>query len=113
MVALAWPRRSETTSPGWPWTATSGTILLVDQQGTALTAGLMYDDTRAAGEVERVNQAGDAVWRDLGYQRMQPAWALPNLLWLLREHPDLIPRARLAHQNDFINRRLVGRDVPT
>jgi sugar (pentulose or hexulose) kinase len=93
--------------------ATSGTILLVDQQGTPLTAGLMYDDTRAAGEVERVNQAGDAVWRDLGYQRMQPAWALPKLLWLLREHPDLVPNARLAHQNDFINRRLVGRDVPT
>ena len=73
----------------------------------------MYDDTRAADAVERVNEAGAAVWRDLGYQRMQPAWALPKLLWLLREYPDLIPRARLAHQNDFINTRLVGHEVPT
>jgi D-ribulokinase len=93
--------------------ATSGTVLLTDQHGDPLTPGLMYDDTRAAGYVEWVNQAGEAVWRDLGYQRMQPAWALPKLLWLLREHPDLVPRARLAHQNDFINTRLVGHHVPT
>ena len=93
--------------------ATSGTVLLVDRDGDPLTAGLMYDDTRAAGDVERVNVVGEQVWRDLGYQRMQPAWALPKLLWLLREHPDLIPGARLAHQNDFINTRLVGHEVPT
>ena len=93
--------------------ATSGTVLLVDHRGNPLTAGLMYDDTRAADMVERVNEVGAAVWRDLGYQRMQPAWALPKLLWLLREHPDLIAGARLAHQNDFINSRLVGHEVPT
>jgi D-ribulokinase len=93
--------------------ATSGTVLLVDHRGNPLTAGLMYDDTRAADMVERVNEVGAAVWRDLGYQRMQPAWALPKLLWLLREHPDLIAGARLAHQNDFINIRLVGHEVPT
>ena len=93
--------------------ATSGTVLLTDRDGAPLTAGLMYDDTRAAGDVERVNVVGEQVWRDLGFQRMQPAWALPKLLWLLREHPDLIPGARLAHQNDFINTRLVGHEVPT
>ncbi|MBA2560238.1 MAG: carbohydrate kinase [Propionibacteriales bacterium] len=93
--------------------ATSGTVLLMDHQGRPLTAALMYDDTRAAGEVDRVNEAGDAVWTELGYRRMQPAWALPKLLWMLREYPELAADARLAHQNDFINRRLVGDDVPT
>lgn len=93
--------------------ATSGSVLLMDRHGTALTTALMYDDTRAAGELERVNEAGDALWTELGYRRMQPAWALPKLLWLLREHPDLIRDSRLAHQSDFINRRLVGREVPT
>ena len=44
---------------------------------------------------------------------MQPAWALPKLLWLLREHPDLIPGARLAHQNDFINTPARRARVPT
>ena len=93
--------------------ATSGTVLLVDPDGTPLTPGLMYDDTRAAAEVDRVNEVGGAVWRELGYQRMQPAWALPKLLWLLREHADLVPRARLAHQSDLVTGRLAGAPVAT
>ncbi|WP_214411881.1 FGGY-family carbohydrate kinase [Sphaerisporangium fuscum] len=90
--------------------ATSGTVLLTAPDGRPLTPGLMYDDRRAAGEVDRVNAAGAQVWERLGYRRMQPPWALPKLLWLLREAP---PGARLAHQNDFVNRRLVGREVAT
>lgn len=92
---------------------TSGTILLVDADGDPLTPALMYDDTRAAAEVARVNAAGEQVWRELGYQRMQPAWALPKLLWLIGAHPDVLEGARLAHQTDFVNRRLVGGDVAT
>ncbi len=91
---------------------TSGTILLVDRSGRALTPGLMYDDTRATEEACRANEAGGAIWPSLGY-RMQPSWALPKLLWLLREHRDVMPRARLAHQTDFINHRLAGREVPS
>jgi D-ribulokinase len=89
---------------------TSGTILLVDRSGKALTSGLMYDDTRALDETCRVNEAGAAVWTALGY-RIQPSWALPKLLWLLREHRSVIPGARLAHQADFINCRLAGHEV--
>ena len=93
--------------------ATSGTVLLTDPDGNPLTAALMYDDTRAADQVARINEVGGHVWTELGYRRMQPAWALPKLLWLIREHPDLIGRARLAHQNDVINQHLVGHPVPT
>lgn len=93
--------------------ATSGTVLLTDTDGHPLTAALMYDDTRAADQVARINEVGGAVWAELGYRRMQSAWALPKLLWLLREHPGLIGVARLAHQSDVINRRLVGHQVPT
>ena len=92
--------------------ATSGTILLVDRKGSPLTPGLMYDDTRATGFVDRVNEAGDRVWAELGYCRMQPSWALPKLLWLLEAYPLLPHGARLAHQSDFISGRLVGREVP-
>ncbi|MCG5213172.1 carbohydrate kinase [Streptosporangium sp. KLBMP 9127] len=93
-------------------TATSGTVLLTDRDGDPVTPALMYDDRRAAAEVERVNEVGDAVWSRLGYRRMQAMWALPKLLWLLREHADVVPGARLTHQNDFVNRRLIGHDVP-
>ncbi len=93
---------------------TSGTVLLVDAaDGSPLSSGLMYDDTRAAEYVDRVNEAGGGVWASLGYRRMQPAWALPKLLWLLAERPELAGRAKLAHQADVINRALVGTEVPS
>ncbi|MGD0862300.1 MAG: FGGY family carbohydrate kinase [Candidatus Limnocylindrales bacterium] len=92
--------------------ATSGTILLVDRHGSPLTPGLMYDDSRATDYVDRVNAAGERVWAELGYCRMQPFWALPKLLWLLAAYPQLPRGARLAHQSDFVSRRLVGREAP-
>ncbi|MFI7635751.1 FGGY-family carbohydrate kinase [Nonomuraea sp. NPDC049400] len=88
--------------------ATSGTILLTDSSGRALTPALMYDDRRA--DAGRANEVGAPVWERLGYRRMQPNWALPKLLWLLADAPE---GARLAHQNDFVNRRLVGHEVAT
>jgi D-ribulokinase len=89
---------------------TSGTILLCDKSGNALTPGLMYDDARATDEAQHANEVGVAIWASLGY-RMQPSWALPKLLWLLREHRDVISHARLTHQADFINRQFAGCEV--
>jgi sugar (pentulose or hexulose) kinase len=90
---------------------TSGTIALVDDAGDPLTPGLMYDDSRAGEEAQRVNEVGDAVWDALGY-RIQSSWALPKLLWLLREGRDPARGARLAHQVDIVTRRLIGSEVP-
>lgn len=93
--------------------ATSGTLLLLGPAGEPVTAGIMYDDTRATEEAAVVNEAGAATWAALGYQRMQPAWALPKLLWLLRNHQRAQDATRLAHQSDIVNRRLVGHEVAT
>jgi len=90
---------------------TSGTVLLVDSAGEPVWPALMYDDSRVVDDAGRANEVGAAVWDSLGY-RMQPSWALPKLLWLLREHGERGHGARLAHQVDFVTRRLVGREVP-
>ncbi|QDQ15088.1 FGGY-family carbohydrate kinase [Streptomyces spectabilis] len=90
--------------------ATSGTILLADASGTPLTPGLMYDDGRAAEQAVRVNTAGAAVWRELGYRSMQPSWALPKLRWLL-DHAAYPADARLLHQADLVTWRLAGHQV--
>ena len=89
---------------------TSGSILLVDQSCKPLTRGLMYDDSRALNESRIANEVGASTWSSLGY-RTQPSWALPKLLWLLRENPGLARSGRLAHQADFINCRLAGHEV--
>jgi D-ribulokinase len=92
---------------------TSGTILLVDGDGRPLTPGLMYDDNRAVEETKRANELGAPVWEMLGYNRMQASWGLPKLLWLLRQYDVSSAGAHLAHQSDFINRRLTGQAVAT
>ncbi|MEV5981066.1 FGGY family carbohydrate kinase [Streptomyces sp. NPDC052114] len=93
---------------------TSGTILLADAHGAPLTPGLMYDDGRAAAQAARVNDAGAAVWQELGYRTMQPSWALPKLLWLLEHEPAAAGTGvRLLHQPDLITWRLAGHQVPS
>ena len=47
----------------------------------------MYDDGRAADQAAAVNEAGGAVWQELGYRTMQPSWALPKLRWMLDHAP--------------------------
>ena len=98
---------SATEIAGLAVDATSGTILLMDENLRPLTAGLMYDDARALEEAELVNRAGGALWDEMSY-RMQPSWALPKLLWL-HQHGEISRGARLAHQSDYINARLAGR----
>lgn len=88
--------------------ATSGTILLADQHGQPLTAGLMYDDARAVEQARRVTVAGAALWESWGY-RPQPSWALPKLLWLGDHRTDLSGGTRLLHQADYLTGKLVGR----
>ena len=56
---------------------TSGTVVLVDADGHAVSPGVMYDDARGADHVERVREAGAALWDRLGY-RVGATWALPT-----------------------------------
>jgi sugar (pentulose or hexulose) kinase len=97
---------------------TSGTFLLADADGTPRTSALMYDDARAVEESGAVQAAGGPLWAGLGYA-MQPAWALPKLVWLRRRGPadvrrDLAAGAlRLLHCADFLGMRLNGTQVAT
>lgn len=55
--------------------STSGTFVLQDARGRAAGPGLMYDDTRAAADAVRVQEAGAAIWERMGH-RVQAGWAL-------------------------------------
>jgi D-ribulokinase len=91
--------------------ATSGTVLLTDADGEPLTPGLMYDDGRATVETPRVVTEGAELWHKLGY-RPQASWALPKLLWLLKNTFESPQGTKLAHQADFLTGRLTGSPTP-
>lgn len=91
--------------------ATSGTVVVMDSRLHARGPALMYDDSRAVEEAVEVDNVGSFRWREMSY-RMQPSWALPKIVWLLRN--GFVPHGtRLLHQNDFINARLAGRMLAT
>lgn len=91
--------------------ATSGTVVVVDDRGRPLTMGIMYDDARGAAHTARANDAGSVVWSRLGY-RMQDSWALPTIV-SLRADGTLADGRRIVHQPDLITARLVGTRVPS
>lgn len=91
--------------------STSGTFVLQDAAGAAVGPGVMYDDTRGASALARVQRLGAATWATLGY-RMQASWALPKIAALAAA--GAIPRGHtVAHQADHIVARLAGHPVAT
>ncbi|MDL5158308.1 FGGY-family carbohydrate kinase [Actinomycetospora termitidis] len=79
---------------------TSGTVVAVDGAGRPCAPGIMYDDARGQGHVERVREVGAEVWARLGY-RVGGSWALPTLL-------ALGPAPGHRHQTDVVTAHLVG-----
>jgi D-ribulokinase len=47
---------------------TSGTVLLTGRDGTPRTPGLMHDDSRAGALAAQAQEAGAALWEQLGYR---------------------------------------------
>jgi sugar (pentulose or hexulose) kinase len=88
--------------------STSGTFLLTDTAGRAVTPALMYDDARAADYRDRIVDADPDRWAT----SMQPTWALPKLLWLAAAGHDL-NHHRIVHSADFVAAHLVGHPVAT
>ena len=84
---------------------TSGTVMLADLAGAALTPALMYDDNRAQAEAAAIEAVAPRESAAHG-----TASGLAKLLWLLH-HGHTDGAARVLTQTDFINRQLLGRNA--
>jgi len=86
---------------------TSGTVVLVDANLVPVSAGILYNDGRAAGYGARIDAvAGEFIERH-GYG-FKDNFALPRLLWLAEHDPSFGGARWALHQSDFINARLAG-----
>lgn len=81
---------------------TSGTLLLTDADGTPTTPALMYHDTRASAQAQRMATLAP---RDSGAHGASSS--LAKLLWLLEHYPDK-PHTHALHQADWIAGKLAG-----
>jgi sugar (pentulose or hexulose) kinase len=89
--------------------ATSGTFLLADADNRPLTPGIMYNDLRGAVQAPRAAKALRDTLGPYGIE-IAPAFALPKILHLLVENPELRRHSRrILHQTDWIVGMLCGR----
>jgi len=88
--------------------STSGTVVLVDRAGRVRRPAIMYNDTRATAQAERINEAARVFTEKLGY-RFSASFALPKILWLAEHEPKRFASARICHPADFLLGRLTGR----
>ncbi|NKQ57093.1 carbohydrate kinase [Amycolatopsis sp. K13G38] len=89
--------------------ATSGTIVAVDERGEPVSPALMYDDRRGAPYNTKAAELGGERWRALGMS-VSPTAALGRIAWLHSAFPDA---AGIVHTPDLICARLTGAAVAT
>lgn len=74
---------------------TSGTLCLVDAEGTPLRPAIMYSDMRATAQVGPAAEAWRTLAASVGYT-VTSSFALPRLLWVQAHEPHILARARWA-----------------
>jgi len=81
---------------------TSGSVLLCDQKGAPLTPAIMYNDSRAVSQAEKILTIAG---RDSGAHGASSS--LAKLLWLHDQQSDA-KAAHFLHQADWITGKLTG-----
>ena len=85
---------------------TSGTVLGLDESGTACTPALMYNDGRAHAEALELSDWAQQASSDVP---VRASWSLAKMLWLERHEPRGFDKTLcFTHQADYIASRLTG-----
>lgn len=88
--------------------STSGSLVMVDSNGSPLYPAVLYNDTRSRTAVAVVRKVCARLEESLGYS-ISSSFALPKILWLQQEYPNLFDEtAHFLAATDFIVGRLTG-----
>ncbi len=84
-------------------------IALLDCAGSILRPTIHWSDLRSTRQTERLeDEHGDAIF-ETTYCRVNPAWTLPQLLWLKENQPTLYKRVRrILVVKDYVRYRFTG-----
>ncbi|MDE2859817.1 MAG: FGGY family carbohydrate kinase [Chloroflexota bacterium] len=85
-------------------------VALMDGAGAILHPTIHWSDLRSAPQAERLEtDCGDAIFA-AALCRVNPAWTLPQLLWLRENRPGVFQRLRhILVVKDYVRYRLTGR----
>ena len=87
-------------------------VAFLDRAFETVYPGIIWSDTRSADIAEEMNDRYGSLLTDETGNRADTNYALPNIVWLQRNRPELWARtAYLATPKDYVVQKLTGRFV--
>lgn len=97
------------TVVGISFSAGAHTQVLEDAQGRVIRPAILWNDQRAGAETRDLRAKADARILEIGANRANPTWTLPQMLWLRRHEPEAFARVRRLYvAKDWLRARLTG-----
>jgi xylulokinase len=90
-------------------TAAAHTPVLLDENDVIIRPAILWTDQRSVEEVSWLNERyGDRILA-VGYNKANPTWTLPMLLWVRNKEPDIFAKIRkVMVAKDYLRFRLTG-----
>jgi xylulokinase len=91
------------------FSAGAHTQVLEDADGRVIRPAILWNDQRSGAETAFLRETADARILEIGANRANPTWTLPQMLWLARHEPEAFSRVkRLYVAKDWLRARLTG-----
>lgn len=107
MLALA--QRPASDIAAIAFSAGAHTQVLTDADGKVIRPAILWNDQRSQAEVQALRQKADARILDIGANRANATWTLPQMLWLRNNEPQAHGRVkRLYVAKDWLRAQFTG-----
>jgi xylulokinase len=91
------------------FSAGAHTQVLEDADGRVIRPAILWNDQRSRDETQLLRDKADARILEIGANRANPTWTLPQMLWLRTHEPDAFARVkRLYVAKDWLRAQFTG-----
>lgn len=91
------------------FSAGAHTQVLEDRDGAVIRPAILWNDQRSGAETRALRERADDRILELGFNRANPTWTLPQMLWLREAEPQAFARVhRLYLAKDWLRARFTG-----
>lgn len=106
---LAASGRPATDIAAISFSAGAHTQVLEDADGRVIRPAILWNDQRSRKETQELRERADTRILEIGANRVNPTWTLPQMLWLRKYDPEAFARVkRLYVAKDWLRAQFTG-----
>lgn len=91
------------------FSAGAHTQVLEDADGNVIRPAILWNDQRSGPQTQALRRLAEDRILEIGYNRANPTWTLPQMLWLRENEPEAFARVRRLYvAKDWIRSRFTG-----